>query len=159
MVNHFVLKGVMEVQPGTSTLPTLSAKCWASPALQPSQGTAALMAVALKEFLLHWAASIALAVRRISLTVHIIKQSQATVELMALPIQTKMILLEFNAQVNIWEKKLFLWDASEKKSWYRCLKQTTLIKDLKIFIWIWENNGGGALKLKKRASVFFSSSE
>ena len=96
--NQSVLKIVPE-RPGTSTLPTLSAKCWAFPTPQRSQRTAAHMAVALQAFLLLWVGSSVVAARLISLTVRLIKLSRTDVELVALLIQ-EMTLLELNVQVS-----------------------------------------------------------
>ena len=89
----------MEVQPGTSMLPTLSAKCWASPAPQRLLGMVAHMADAQTELHLRSVVSIALALKNISLTVLMTKPYQAIAEPVVPLVEAKMISSELNVQV------------------------------------------------------------
>ena len=94
-----MLKGVMEVQPGTSMLPTLSAKCWASPAPQRLLGMVAHMADAQTELHLRSVVSIALVLKNTSLTVLMTKPYQAIAEPVVPLVEAKMISSELNVQV------------------------------------------------------------
>ena len=95
-VVHFVLKHPVIAQPGTSTLPTSSAECWASLVLHLRFLSMAVHMVAVQtESLSDLVDSSALATRHISLNVLMTKPSLAIADPVVLLMET-LILLELN---------------------------------------------------------------
>ena len=96
-VVHFVLKHPMIAQPGTSTLPTSSAECWASLVLHLRFLSMAVHMVAVQmELHSGLVDSSALATRHISLNVLMTKPSLAVAESVVLLVEANMISLELN---------------------------------------------------------------
>ena len=95
-VVHFVLKHPVVAQPGTSTLPTSSAECWASLVLHLRFLSMAVHMVAVQmESRSDLVDSSALATRHISLNVLMTKLSLAIADPVVLLMET-LILLELN---------------------------------------------------------------
>ena len=96
-VVHFVLKHLLIAQPGTSTLPTSSAECWASLVLHLRFLSMAVHMVAvLMESRSDLVDSSALATRHISLNVLMTKPSLAVAESVVLLVEANLISLELN---------------------------------------------------------------
>ena len=96
-VVHFVLKHLLIAQPGTSTLPTSSAECWASLVLHLRFLSMAVHMVAVQmESRSDLVDSSALATRHISLNVLMTKPSLAVAESVVLLVEANLISLELN---------------------------------------------------------------
>ena len=98
-VVHFVLKHPVVAQPGTSTLPTSSAECWASLVLHLRFLSMAVLMVAVQmESRSDLVDSSALATRHISLNVLMTKLSLAIADPVVLLVET-LISLELNVHL------------------------------------------------------------